>query len=146
MNKNEKLLKLLHTLKLTYDLEQPRIEEEQKLFKKTIKQWMYRVHVRRMIGGTLDLVDRHTVTGWLNKLLNLGVLTPTETAEYVNKGLYKTMKFMPNCNTKYYIEIDVINALIQKLDTPHTTLDSFNEDNQPCSDLVQKEVTAILKS
>jgi hypothetical protein len=127
-------LKLLRALKLSYDIEQPSIEEKEKLLNVSIKQRILRVHVRRIIGGELGIVDRHTITGWLNQLISIGALSPNPTSEYVNKGLYKRPKFMPNANTKYFIEIETIETMItaleKELNTPHTTtLDLFNDNN-----------------
>lgn len=123
MNKNDKLLKLLRALKLSYEHEQPSVEAKEKLLNCTIKQKIYRVHVRRLICGELELSDRHSVTTWLDRLIDIGALAPNPTSEFQND------KFMPNANTKYFIEIDTINTLISKFNPPHTlTLDNYNSE------------------
>ena len=85
-----------------------------------------------IIGGTLQLTDRHTITAWLNLINNNGVLTATD--EFA----------MPKFDTLYYINIETINYLIAKLNSklypPHTLLldfkrtkDSFlSEENHSC--------------
>lgn len=112
--KDLKLLKLLIKFKRIYSEH----EENKPLFIKDTTQRIQRSTLRSIIGGTLELTDRHTITAWLNLIINNGAFKPTNN-EFS----------MPTFNTFYYFNIETISFLINKLQTkinpPHTLLLDF---------------------
>lgn len=113
MKKNDKIRGLLNGLVEIYDFQG-----------KTI---IIRLDLRRLIGGKLTIVDRHTVSGWINYLLakHFIQLNPTsetirvESNPYHKGGLYpKTTMLMPNNETRYIINIEEIKCFLKEHSPP----------------------------
>jgi len=83
-----------------------------------------RLDLRRLIGGKLTIVDRHTVSGWINYLLAKHFIQLNPTSETIRVesnpyakcgGLYpKTKMIMPNNETRYVINIHQIKCFLKE--------------------------------
>jgi len=119
MRRNDKIQVILEALKFAY----------------SENEVIIRLHLRRLIGGKLGIVDRHAINGWLNLLLakHFIRLNPTSETITVKKGnpyakcggLYpKTKMIMPNNETRYVINIHQIKCFLKEhiTHTPQQTL------------------------
>ena len=75
------------------------------------------------------IVDRHTVSSWINLLLNMGFINPNPTSEYIRISPYHRM-FMPNNETLYFVNIEVIEEYLQDFERKNTTHAPKTEKNQ----------------
>ncbi len=116
MKSKQKLLKLLEALKLEYIS----IADFLKEHNSTQQVRLFRHQVQGVIGNALDLTGRHSISIWINRLLVMNVLRLNPDSSTVNG------KYMPNSDTKYYLNLEAINAELAKnrQDTP-TRLTQF---------------------
>lgn len=112
-----------------------------------------RYQLRRLIAGTLHVIDRHVVSMYINLLLKEGYLSPNPTSEFIKVKIGKSVRWfgelitptktihMPNNNSRYFVNYEVITSRVDELNRkldPHTpTLDKFIITNQKPSPLVE---------
>ncbi len=126
VSKNLKTLNLLHKLNGYVVLNQQNDE--------TVG--MYRFRLRRIVSDAVNITDRHTITGWINLLLGKHYINPNPTSEWQKvKESYNTRsRFMPNNETRYFLNHKVIRYEILRLQKtlkikthhPHLTLDKYS--------------------
>ena len=119
------------------------------------KPTVMRYALRRIIAGKLSIVDQHTTNGWVNLLLNKGYISPNPTSEFIEttvKGTERTYfdekvtetkkMFIPNNNTRYYINVDEVLkeiARLQKLQKQPTRTTPLTDFLKPVRAMVQEE-------
>jgi len=75
-----------------------------------------RFELRRRIQKAIDIVARNQISAWINLLLAKGYIKPNPTSEYIRQDRY-TKKFMPNNETRYFINIHEINGFLTDFET-----------------------------
>jgi hypothetical protein len=132
----QKILKLLTALKSEFNYEKSDLQEEysdasNEQIEKAIR--INRLKLRRLISGTLNLVDRHTITGYINLLISNNFISPNPTSERIQlksknpHSFYYQPRYknMPNNDSLYIYNIKNINQEIKKLKPPHTPSQSL---------------------
>lgn len=125
-SKEEKLLLLLDSIKDYWYKNQAYIENIDKVLKnnESTPQKILRVTLQRMIISKLTIIDKHTISGWINILIGKG---------YLKSSAFELNFGVPQRNSKYIIDIELIendiNSFNSSRKNPHmasvTTLESF---------------------
>lgn len=112
MKKAEKLLRIIQELNSVWTITASKLKDEEK-----DKVFIKRFYLKQIIQDKLNIVDAHTVNGWVTRLLALGVISPNPTSQLsANKQVIK-----PSNDTRYFINHAEAKAQIQKLH-PHTLM------------------------
>lgn len=75
--------------------------------------------IKRRISTALEIVDRHTISGWINKLRSENIIEENpHSALSINKRLHK-----PSDDTRYIIHLDLCTPT-----THHTLLTKWLEN------------------
>ena len=64
------------------------------------RPFITRYDLRRLIRGTLNIVDAHTVNGWIEQLLEKGILQQNPHTHITKSG-----KIKPSNDTRYFITV-----------------------------------------
>jgi hypothetical protein len=89
--------------------------------------------LRSFVASGAEVTNRHSVSGWINRLLGDGFLSPNPTSAFIRVkanpyqkgGIFpKTTMLMPNNETMYFINIEKIRAFLSqsKSKISHTPL------------------------
>jgi len=111
VSKNEKLRRLVNTLCDFYKSMKLGLESAPE-WARDIEPYIKRYRLKELISGTLNIVDQHTISGWINRLLADGIISRNPTS---SKSAKKRI-YMPTDETKYKIN-------------PRHTLDKFTIGN-----------------
>jgi len=145
MHKSDKQIKLITALKTIWH--EQRLDErlellkyygydykisEKDLIKINEKIRLPRYKLRELIGGTLNLTDKHTILGWIDWTTSNRFLIQNPTS---NRTVNNYIK--PSNETKYFYNIEKIDEFLEN-QPPHTQslIDKFVTSQH---DLVQDE-------
>jgi len=129
-SKEEKLLMLLETIKDYWYKNQAYVENIDKVLRndESTPQKILRVTLQRIIVSKLSIIDKHTISGWINILIGKG---------YLKSSAFELNFGVPQRNSKYIIDIKLIENDIVNFNSsrknPHmasvNTLESFINSN-----------------
>lgn len=103
ISKAEKIRRLVNALCNFYRSMKEYLENSPE-WMQDLKPFIKRYQLKEVISGTLNITDRHTISGWINRLLANGIISRNPTS---SKSAKKRI-YMPTDETRY------------KINPPHT--------------------------